>query len=282
MKCSWAAVVMMVCVLCHVPAARADAPAQSHAARKSADGVDLPAASAQRNFRTTVPVAAAVLGERPEELGRVYNAKRSAALLAHKTKEDLGCEWFVPGVEGADVAGLGLTDGRVTKVVLFFEVAAPLRLANLHKQIDAHSDSSVKVTFVTLPTENKKQSLRLTFEVDPLEFYLFNHPTDPKIADALRRHEWVEGMTDEQALMVGDGPGKYAATFDPDGPATGDARGAESKVFSDGGAPPDIRIEIEAKNKEDARRQALAKHAHLKDITKISGPENPPHTDTDK
>ena len=114
----------------------------------------------------------------------------------------------------------------------------------------------------------------LTFQVEPLEYYLATHPVDAKIATGLRQHTWVEGMTDEQATMVGDGPGRYAATYAADAPATTNAVGAGTVFADSGNAPADVVIVIEARNKKEARVEALKRHKKLKDLVKISG-DNP-------
>lgn len=230
--------------------------------RKSADGLDLPPAALERKFRTCLPIAGPILGQRPEEVGRVFNTDKSATLLAKQTDQKLGCDWFVVHGAGADVAGLGLTDGRVSKLVLYFQAASSLRLAGLHHQLDSQKDQSVKVTFQPVG-DTKKPSLLLTFEVNPIEFYIISHGVDSKIADALRQHVWIPEMNDEQATMVGDGPGKYLAIFAPDAKSDVGA----GTVFAEGAA--DIRLVIEARNKQQAREIALTKHKTLKDIKKV-------------
>lgn len=238
------------------------------AVRKSADGLELPAAAPDRKFRVVFPYAGQILGERPEEVGRVFNCKRSEPLLAKRTKEDLGCDWFVVNAAGADIAGLGLTDGRVTKLVLFYEVAAPMKVNNIRKQIESKNDRAVRTSLKTVG-EEKKQSLIVTFDVDPIEFYLAEHSASDAVAAALRQHVWNPAMTDEQALLIGDGPGKYQATFAPDAP-TGDAK-TGSALFNDN-SQADIRLVFDARNKEDARQQALKKHKNLKELTKLADP----------
>ncbi len=234
-------------------------------ARLSADGVEFPAAPPERKFRPKVALAGAILGQRPEDVGRVFNAKKSAALLAKRTTQDLGSDWFILKTDSADIAGLTLTDGRVSRVVLFYEVASTLKINNLRKQVEANADPAVKVTVKPIE-HDRKQSLMIVFEVDPVEFYLAVHTIDPKIADALRKRTWTPEMTDDQALLIGDGPGKYLAIFGPDD--KGDAVGAGT-VFAEGGNA-DIRVEVQAKNKQEAREQAMKQHKNLKTITKMT------------
>ena len=93
-------------------------------------------------------------------------------------------------VEGADLAGFGLTDGRISKLVLFYDIAPPLKVNNIRKQIEAHNDKLVKVSIKPI-SGDKKQSLMVSFEVEPIEFYLVQHVTDPKIAEAMRQHRWI-------------------------------------------------------------------------------------------
>lgn len=233
-------------------------------ARKSADGVELPPALPQRKFHPAVPLAGQILGQKPEEVGRVFNCKHSAALLAKRTSQDLGCEWFVINVSGADVVGLGLTDGRVSRLVLFYAVASPTKIANLRKQIESKPDPLVKATICPIEVD-KKPSLKIIFEAEPIEFYLAGHPVDAAVADALRRRTWIESMNDEQAMLVGDGPGKYQATFGPEN-GNGDGK-PTSAIFND--IPADTKFTFDARNKADAHRQALAKNKNLKELVKI-------------
>lgn len=257
---------LLVLTLTATHAAPAAAP------RKSADGLDLPAAAPQRMFMPKIALVGAILGQRPEDVGRVFNAKKSAALLARHTKQDLGCDWFVLNIDGADIAGLTLTDGRVSKVALYYETVNQTRESHLRKQVEGAADGVIKVAIKAIKRENdKKQSLMIEFEVNPIDFYLATHTLDPKVADALRQHIWIAEMTDEQALLIGDGPGKYAAIFASDN--KGDGTGAGT-VFADGGGA-DVRIEFQARNKQDAREQALKRHKNLKEITKVVGPDAP-------
>src|SRR5579862_7533663 len=188
------------------------APAPPPPARKSADGLDLPAAT-EHKFHVAVPLASTLLGFKPEEVGRVFNVKQSAAILAKKTTDDLESDWFVLNHDGADVVGLSLTYGRVSKAVMYLQVATNDRIAALHKQLDSHDDKTIHVTFKTIPGDGKKQSLMLTFEADPIEFYIATHVPEKKIADGLRSRTYVDGMTDAEAAMVGDGPGHYMAIY---------------------------------------------------------------------
>lgn len=235
------------------------------AVHKSADGLDLPVASEKR-FRSTLPIAGPLLGQRPEELGRVFNAHRSDALLAKRTSEDLGCEWFVINLAGADVGGIELTEGRVSKVALVYNTMTPSKLKLIHTQLERIADPRVKIAFKPLGTE-KKPALLLTMQADLIEFYIASHDIDAKIAEGLRSRTWSAAMTDEQACLIGDGPGKYIAIFaqetDPK-----DRIIVNSTVFADAAAS-DVRMEFDARNKEDARQQALKKHKNLKSIEKM-------------
>jgi len=267
MKSTWIIIATIGCLargFSAPPASAAAAPPP----KKSADGLELPTAIPERKFHVIFPYAGQILGERPEEVGRVFNSKRSAALLAKHTGEDLGCDWFVINAAGADLAGLGLSDGRVTKLVLFYEVATPMKVSNIRKQIESKNDRAVHAALKTIG-DDKKQSLVVTFDVDPVEFYLAYHPIADSVAAALRQHVWDPAMTDEQALLIGDGPGKYQATFAPDS-ATGDAK-TGSVLFNDA-SQADIRMVFDARNKEDARQQALKKHKNLKDLKKMADP----------
>jgi hypothetical protein len=268
MKSNWAVLLSTLLLVTIVSIARgATAPSST---RTSADGVELPAAVSERKFHATVPYASVILGERPEEVGRVFNARKSAALLAKHSAEDLGCDWFVLNADGANVVGLRLTDGQVSKAVLFYEAVTQARVENVRKQFAAHPDRAVKVDVKPIAGDGKKLSLALTFEVEPLEFYLATHSVDAKIAAALRQRTWVEGMTDEQATIVGDGPGKYAATYAADAP-TGSSNVGTGTIFADGGAASnDLTIIIEARNKHEAREEALKRHKNFKDIARIS------------
>jgi hypothetical protein len=240
-------------------------------ARKSVDGVELPPAYPDHKFHATVPYASAILGARPEEMGRVFNVQKSAALLAKHTKEDLGCDWFVLNAQDCDVVGFSLTDGRISKAVLVHEIVTAARVENMKKMLDAHKDPAVKVEVKPIQGDGKKLSLLLTFEVEPLEFYIAAHAVDAKIAAALRAHTWVEGMTDEQATMVGDGPGRYAAHYPGEAPAGSNSNVGAGTVFAENGGPADLVIIIQARNKKEAREEALKRHKNLKSIDKISG-----------
>jgi hypothetical protein len=235
------------------------------ATRKSADGIELPPA-ADHKFHVIMPFVATVLGARPEEIGHVFNTKQSAELLAKKTTTGLESEWFVINHDGADVVGLSLTDGRVSKAVLYFQTITDARIAAVRKQLDAHSDNTIKVTIKPITDDTKKQSLVLVFEADPIEFYIATHAPTQKIIDGLRAHTYVDGMTDAEAIMIGDGPGRFVATYAGDS-KNADTTGADT-VFADG--TPDISIEFDAKNKHDAKEQALKRHKNLKDLRRIS------------
>ena len=243
MKATWITLAAIGCLTYGLCASATNAAAMP-TVRKSADGLELPVASPERKFHVVFPYAGQILGERPEDVGRVFNCKHSAVLLAKHTSEDLGCDWFVINAAGADIAGLGLTDGRVTKLVLFYEVASPMKVANIRKQIETKNERAVHAVLKTIG-EDKKQSLMVTFDVDSIEFYLAYHPADDAVAAALRQHIWNPAMTDEQALLIGDGPGKYLATFAPDS-ATGADGKPLSAVFNDN-STSDIGIIIEAR-----------------------------------
>ncbi|HET6249891.1 MAG TPA: hypothetical protein VFE47_19530 [Tepidisphaeraceae bacterium] len=251
-------------------------PAPTHL---SADSVDLPTPSAHQ-FHAKIPYASVILGAKPEELGRVFNAKKSEALLAKRCTEDLGCDWFVLNAEGADVVAFRLTDGRISKAALVFETVNATRVENMRKQLEAHADKAVKVDVKPIEGDGKKLSLVIMYEVDPLEFYLGTHTVDAKIAAALRQHTWVEGMTDEQATMVGDGPGKYAATYVADAPDAKPGDIGTGTIFAEGGGPSDFTIVIQARNKKEAREEALKRHKNFKDIVKISADVRKPGANT--
>lgn len=170
------AYLLIFCVLAPAAAPRPE--------RKTADGVELPAVLADRRFHSAVPLAGPVLGQRPEDVGRVFSTKKSQPLLARHGAPELGCDWFILNLAGSDVAGLGLMDGRVNKVVLYYEAAPPLKIARLRKQIEANADHLVKATLKQLGND-KKPSMTITFEVDAIEFYLNSHDTDPAIAQAM-------------------------------------------------------------------------------------------------
>lgn len=245
---------------------RAGSPA---VVRRSADGLDLPAAAPARTFHANMPIIGAILGVKPEEVGRVFSAHKSAALLARRSPRDLGCDWFALNVDGADVMGLGLSDGRVYKVALYYDVATELKVNNLRKQVDAHSDPMVKTTFTPIAAEkDKKPSLLITFEVDRIEIYIATHALATDMVEALRKREWIASMTDEQAQLIGDGPGKFVATYAPEKQG-GDGVGANT-IFAEGTAP-DVRIVFEAKNLHEAREEALRRHKNLKNVERASG-----------
>jgi hypothetical protein len=261
MRSDFFALLMVGSLFLSAWAEAASAPVPAATVRKSADGLDLPTAGAERKFHVKIALGGAILGEKPDEVGRVFGTRKSALLLAKHTRQDLGCDWFVLNSDGADVLGLGLTDGRVSKLVL---VAPAAKVAKLSKQLETYSNPLVRVTIKPIEEENKP-SLIVQLEVDPVEFYLATHTIDGRVADAMRRRTWLAEMTDEQALLIGDGPGKYLATFAPDSSVGGVGAGT---VFAESTAA-DVRLEIQARSKQDAREQAASRHKNLKTIVKI-------------
>lgn len=139
--------------------------------------------------------------------------------------------WHCFKLSGAQIAELYLTDGRITAVRLHFKqlndrraqrIVKALRGA-LHTRGGAESalwegtvennSVRVKITLMrdarfegrmiyayALPTKVVPNGeATLTFEVEPVEWYLIFHQTEPHIAQAMREQRLTVGMTEEQA-----------------------------------------------------------------------------------
>lgn len=186
-------------------------------ADKAADGTDIPQPTfMERRFDAAIPLIHSALGGLPGDLSpKVFSAKTSADVLARMRVKSLGCAWFALKVTDADIAGFDLSEGRVCRVVLGYRSLSPARRLAIGSQTADVADK-VLVTFDPKEAPVAAAATRVILEIKPTELYIANHPdlTKPTV-EAIRAEHYIDGMTEEQALLVNDGPGVYAIVLTP-------------------------------------------------------------------
>jgi hypothetical protein len=115
-------VILTLSMLALASAAMADDSAPKP--RVSTDGVEYPSVVGEQRFKTMLPLVRDKLGATPEEFKlRIFDAKKSKTLLERHSERPLDCDWFALGLANADIVGLDLTDGRISRIKLIFKTA---------------------------------------------------------------------------------------------------------------------------------------------------------------
>ena len=231
MKFGW---ILLMAAIGAAPATRPTAPQ-----RLSADRVPFPDATSKAvpmvdlaPGRTQLKDVATLLLRRPDEIGvKVYSAaksremlrsrltyKRETANVSHVTtgtetthgtatmRGAMDAQWFAITLGNADVAGLELTDGIITRIILFYKDArVAARMGGEYLTGEPCPWCAV----------NDGGAVRLEAAVSPLVLYLATHPNlSQPIREAMIDTNPVHGMTIEEALItfgkpeqISDGPG---------------------------------------------------------------------------
>ena len=225
-------------ILLVLASATASPPSQKDKPRESADGVAFPAA-VERRFDVRLPLVNRRLGGLPEEFAsRVFHTETSSTLLKKRSLSIPDTEWFVLGLQGADVVGFELTDGRVTKVRYYFKNIGSRRVDRLYTKILnaakaanaehylrelggrafhsglAFSVGGTKVRFLSffasdLRNPNRKRELdstTITIMFYPEDWFALypdlHDDVDRRIAEAIVEKRPAIGMTLEQAKQI--------------------------------------------------------------------------------
>lgn len=179
------------------------------AARKSSDGVDYPVA-AQSLWQASLPMIGQRLGDAPDGTAdKMFNSSASKPLLQkHLNPSLFDFDWFVVGLAGADVGGIDITDGRITRIALLYKKLSKVRAEDTAKKIAAighttaseHMRISVKgKTGSTMIVMAAIDEGKIEFSVDQVEWSILYHPTKDEIAKAMRSKLPVNGMNIDQA-----------------------------------------------------------------------------------
>lgn len=176
---------------------------------QSADGVGFPDAP-KSLFQAALPIIGNRLGGKIGEMGRVLNGKKSADIIAKRIKgSEFNCEWFVIGFAGADAGGFDLTDGRVTRIVLYYNQASPIRAQDTVRRMNQIGRGTKPNECVPknklgndVPVHADIGTTQITFNVDAVEWNLLYHQASLDIAKAMRSRLPLQGMSEEQAIAT--------------------------------------------------------------------------------
>ncbi len=179
--------------------------------RKSADGLLLPPAEPEKKLKANLPLIREAIGSRPEELGRVLNAKKSADVIAKKMPGPMWGDWVVLSAFGSDAAGLTLTDGRVTRIDLYYRTWTAAKektiladFAKLGKPVPGRSGAYlIEVNGVRITADI---SGSVTFIVNGVDWHLLYHEVPEPIAKAMKAGKIIKGMSLAQANLAMNQP----------------------------------------------------------------------------
>lgn len=203
------------------------ADAEKKTAGKSTDGVEFPAVE----FPIQYPAAAAVhphltdvaklIGHPPRDMApRILNSEKSKKVLALRLARKIStsstvntnrgdettsgtrtingamtADWFAWDVAGADVVGFDLSDGVISRIVLYYkkpEVA--------QKMADQDYPGDTPCPWV-LVQDNGAVRFEMDY-TDVIHYIVRAKLADQKMAEAMKRKEIVRGMPKEAAVAM--------------------------------------------------------------------------------
>jgi hypothetical protein len=191
--------------------------------RQSIDGVPFPDVIGQERFKVMLPLVRDKLGATPEESGlRIFNTAKSTELLQRRTKANIDSEWFAIGFRNADVVGIDLTDGRISKISLWFNheqtnlsAAVTDGMTKLSRSHEMSDDGTVYILKNSdgslISVRANAGTLVATFVIDPVDCYLLNHHPATEVATAMRERRPAVAMTVDEASIIWGKPETTAA-----------------------------------------------------------------------
>jgi hypothetical protein len=207
-----------------------DAPAigeEAAAKNKSADGVDFP----KVEFPIQFPAAPAthpsltdvvkMIGHPPRDMAaRILNSDKSKKALAMRLMRKVStsstvnttrgnetvsgtrtingamtADWFAWDVAGADVVGFDLTDGVISRIVLYYKNPEVAK-----KKADQDYPGDTPCPWV-LVNDNGAVRLEADF-TETIHYIVKAQIADQKIAEAMKRKEIIRGMSKEAAVAM--------------------------------------------------------------------------------
>lgn len=177
--------------------------------RQSGDGVPFPPAPEKVSPLGPLPIIGDRLGNLPEKMGtRIVWSDRAMKTLGTRGTMYIKQDWGCFGLFGTDLVGFSISDGVVSRIVLFYSQASEAKAKSIAAELgksgkpEGNNFTFDGAVHVHASMVRNGGSLNVVFEADAVDWFLSHHEVAANVAAAMRDDRFVEGMTRDEALML--------------------------------------------------------------------------------
>jgi hypothetical protein len=158
--------------------------------------------------KMTLPFIGDMLGRKPANLKLKAYGSRDLDRFVQRTGVKPKLEYFTLDVQATIAVEFAVQREQVSQVIAYVKKPAAANEAAVERKL-AIADKRVKFDREEVSLPKWQKVMKLTFTIIPLEVYIENRNPPEEIAAALRKGEWVKGMTADDQFVVNDGPGTF-------------------------------------------------------------------------